>query len=141
MEGQHSFKHQKVITRNLYFTEDHEWIDFQGSVAYVGVCKFKLAGVKGIQNMDFVRTSEIYQAGDIIGSINYEMFKINIRMPVAGKLLNYNVELLSRRSNLLIDELRNNAWFASIIPTKPYDRLGLIFSSQYGLRAENTWKN
>ena len=141
MEKPNSFKHRKVIARNLYFTEDHEWIDFQGSVAYVGVCKFKLAGIKGIQNIDFVRTSEIYQAGDIIGSINYGMFRIDIHIPVTGKLFAYNLDLLSRSRELLIDQLKSNEWFASIIPTKPYDRIGLIISQQYQLKAKNTWKN
>lgn len=28
----------------MYYTRDHEWIDFQGSGAYVGVSNFKLSG-------------------------------------------------------------------------------------------------
>ncbi|SEN98147.1 hypothetical protein SAMN05660816_01801 [Niastella yeongjuensis] len=40
-----------TIKRNLYYTNDHEWIDFQGVVAYVGVCRFKLSGFKEIHKI------------------------------------------------------------------------------------------
>ena len=38
---------------DLYYTKDHEWISFQGAVAYTGVCTFKLIGFKEIQQVDF----------------------------------------------------------------------------------------
>jgi glycine cleavage system H lipoate-binding protein len=35
--------------KDLYYTRDYEWIDFQESVAYIGICSFKLAGIKKIE--------------------------------------------------------------------------------------------
>jgi len=38
----------KAAKRDLYYTNDHEWIDFQGTIAYTGICLFKLLGFKEI---------------------------------------------------------------------------------------------
>ena len=47
-------KNKESGTKDLYFTKDHEWIDFQGSVAYVGISYFKLIGFKEIQELIFI---------------------------------------------------------------------------------------
>ena len=46
-------KASKSVRKELYYTKDDEWIDFHGSVAYVGVCNAKLAGVKQIKKITF----------------------------------------------------------------------------------------
>jgi len=38
----------KAAKKDLYYTNDHEWIDFQGTIAYTGICLFKLLGFKEI---------------------------------------------------------------------------------------------
>jgi glycine cleavage system H protein len=48
-----------LIKRNIYYTNDHEWIDFQGSVAYIGVCRFKLSGFKEIHMIKFTEISDL----------------------------------------------------------------------------------
>jgi len=34
------------IVKDLYFTSDHEWVDFQGATAFTGICAFKLLDLK-----------------------------------------------------------------------------------------------
>jgi glycine cleavage system H protein len=44
---------EKTINKDLYYTKDHEWIDFRGAVANTGVCNFKLLGFKKIHQVQF----------------------------------------------------------------------------------------
>ena len=44
---------EKRLEKDRYFTNDHEWIDFQGNVAYTGICGFKLIGIKEIHQIVF----------------------------------------------------------------------------------------
>ena len=37
----------------VYYTYDHEWINFQGEFAYMGVCSFKLLGFRNIKDISF----------------------------------------------------------------------------------------
>jgi glycine cleavage system H protein len=71
MKQSQTIKQTKFLKRNLYFTRDHEWIDFQGSIAYTGVCPFKLKGIKNIDKIVFSQSGIICKAGDTIGSIYY----------------------------------------------------------------------
>ena len=141
MQQPNTPRQHKAIKRNLYFTEDHEWIDFQGSVAYVGVCKFKLKGIKVIQKIDFAQNAQIYQAGDIIGSIYYEEYKVDIHIPVAARVASFNEEHLNGDRKVLIDQPEDNGWFALIVPTMPYERKGLLTPQQYQLKEKNPWQS
>ena len=129
----------KLFKKDLYFTNDHEWIDFQGSVAYIGICPFKLKGIKAIEKIDFVEAGGLLKANEVIGSIYYGEYKINIHIPVTGKIVSYNEPLSTGNRELLLAQPENEGWFALIVPASPYDRKGLIMSEQYRLKTTRPW--
>ena len=139
MNQSNALLQSKNCTKDLYFTSDHEWIDFQGSVAYTGFCSFKLKGIKKIEKIDFVEAGNLFKANDIIGSIYYAEYKIDIHIPVAGRVLSFNDALASGNQNLLLEQPENNGWFALIVPASPYDRTGLLMSEQYRMKAKSPW--
>jgi glycine cleavage system H protein len=119
-----------TIKRDLYFTRDHEWIDFQGSVAYVGVCSFKLLGFKDVQQIFFNETSATIIRGEVITTIQYDDYLIDVHMPVHGKIIEFNETLLHSK-NLLLDKPLHNGWVALIAPSGPSERSDLLLPSQY----------
>lgn len=129
----------RTSKRDLYFTDDHEWIDFQGSVAYAGICPFKLKGIKSIERIEFAETTVIYQAGVVIGSLYYADYKIDIHIPVTGRILYFNEHLTNGNSAILLQHPENSGWFALLVPASPYDRKGLIISQQYQMKNRRTW--
>ena len=70
--------------RDLYYTNDYEGIEFQGSVAYIGLCPFKLARIKDIDKIEFSKENNTKESGDVIASVIYEDYKIDVHMPVSG---------------------------------------------------------
>jgi glycine cleavage system H protein len=121
----------KSIPREIYYTSDHEWIDFQGSIAYVGICFFKLKGFKKIHSITFKGSQEMRSQGDVIARVQYRDYIIDIHMPIEGKVLQFNDALLETNFHFLIDSAESDGWIAIIVPNKPKDRQNLLVSGQY----------
>ena len=128
----------KFTNKDLYYTKDHEWIDFQGSVAFTGVCRFKLIGFKEIHQLLFKASPGFLKKGDLIASIKYNDYQIEAHMPVDGKIVEVN-EALERNLNNLLRSTERDAWLAKIIPTQPYDRTGLLLPKQYQLNGKSKY--
>jgi glycine cleavage system H lipoate-binding protein len=124
-------KVEKSVKRDLYYTNDHEWIDFQGSVAYTGVCDFKLLGFKEIHQVRFRETSGFTKKGEVIATIEYKDYQVEAHMPVDGKLIRINEVLQTETPNLLLQYAENKGWIAAISPSQPYERKDLLRPEQY----------
>ena len=102
----------KSINKDLYYTDDHEWIDFQGSIAYIGVCGFKLSDFKEIHQVNFKEPTGFKKKGDIIATVIYNDYQIDAHMPVDGKIVEVNETLLSGDQNTLLQHPENSGWIA-----------------------------
>ncbi|MFL9484856.1 hypothetical protein ACI6Q2_18875 [Chitinophagaceae bacterium LWZ2-11] len=127
----------KTIAKDRYFTKDHEWIDFQGSVAYVGIGNFKLTGFKQIQQINFNDPFGFKSRGEIIATVKYNDYLIEVQMPVNGKIVELNKDLLSDNLNVLLQHAEDNCWIARIIPSEPYERKGLIPPKDYRMNRKS----
>ncbi|RXK60571.1 hypothetical protein ESA94_08885 [Lacibacter luteus] len=125
--------------KNLYFTQDHEWIDFQGSVAYTGICRFKLTGFKSVEEIKFYDAAGIKMKGEIIASIHYKEYQIEAHMPVDGKIIQINDHFLEGKYELLLSEPESIGWVALIIPFQPYERNGLLLPKEYSLNTKSKY--
>lgn len=127
----------QATKKDLYFTRDHEWIDFQGSVAYVGICNFKLTGFKQIQAIHFNEEQGFKKKGEVIATIESADYKIEAHMPVEGKVLQLNEKLVSGDPAMLLDCAESSAWVALIVPAQPHDRKGLLIAGEYRMNGKS----
>ena len=131
---------QPAIRKDQYYTRDHEWIDFQGKVAYIGVCKFKLTGFRQIQELKFIDASGFRKRGEVIATVRYNDYLIDVHMPVDGKVVQVNEKLLSGNPNILLDCAESSAWLAFIQPSLPHERNDLLMPKQYQMNCKSKWK-
>ena len=124
--------------RDLYYTNDYEWIDFLGAVAYIGICRFKLAAIKEIEKIEFSEENNSKKCGEVVASIFYEDYKIDVHMPVSGKIISINNSILSGNKNLVLLEPETSGYIALIGPSSPYDREGLIIPEKYRMSSKTT---
>ncbi len=82
----------KNTKRELYYSHDHEWIDFQAKVAYIGVSGFKRKEIKQIDQLVFTKNDSLKQ-GELIATIKYDDYLITVNMPVTGKIIQINQKL------------------------------------------------
>jgi glycine cleavage system H protein len=125
--------------KDLYYTSDHEWINFQGSVAYTGVCPFKLLGFKEIQQLRFAASQGFLKRGELIAAIKYNDYQIEARMPVDGNIVELNEILLRGNLNTLLQHAESTGWLALIAPSQPYDRKGLLLPKQYQMNGKSKY--
>ena len=130
---------EKSTNKDLYYTKDHEWIDFQGTVAYVGVCSFKLTGFKEIHQIIFNEPSGFKKQGEIIATIKYNDYLIEAHMPVDGKVVKFNEKLVSGNPNILLDCAETTGWIALIVPAQPYERKDLLLPKQYQMNGKSKY--
>lgn len=130
---------EKSSNKDLYYTKDHEWIDYQGSVAYVGVCSFKLLGFREVHQIIFNGVSGFMKQGEVIASVKYNDYRIDVHMPVDGKLVQINDTLVSGNQNILLQQPENSGWVALIVPTELYERKELLLPKQYQINSKNKY--
>lgn len=121
----------KQVKRDIYYTKEHEWIDYRGTIAYIGVSHFKLTGFRQIDQIIFGDTGGARKQGERIVTIRYNDYEVAVNMPVDGKIVCINESLLSGELNGLLQHAEGSAWIAQIIPNQPYDRKDLIMPEQY----------
>ena len=97
---------EKAMNKDLYFTKDHEWIDFQGTVAYVGICSFKLIGFREVQQIIFHGSTGFRKKGEVIASVQYNDYRIEAHMPVDGKVVEVNEVLVSGNPEYIVTTCR-----------------------------------
>ncbi|HKO81641.1 MAG TPA: hypothetical protein VJU78_14650 [Chitinophagaceae bacterium] len=130
-------KVKKLPNKDLYYTQNHEWIDFQGSVAYIGVCQFKLLGFKGVHQITFKEDSGFNRKSDVIAKIKYNDYQIEVHMPVDGKIVEFNENLISGNYDTLLLQPESTGWIAKIIPSQPYERKDLLLPQQYQMNGKS----
>jgi glycine cleavage system H protein len=130
---------EKIATSEIFYTKDHEWINFQDIIAYTGVCSFKLLGYKEIHEITFSNLEGFKKKGDRIATIKYNDYEIVAHMPVNGQILNVNRELLFVDKNILLRSPEKRGWIALIMPAEPHDRADLLRLKQY--ETKNKFKN
>ena len=128
----------KSSKKDIYYTNHHEWIDFQGSRAYIGLCSFKLSGFRDIHQITFNPSFGFVQQGAVIASIKYYDYVVEMRMPVDGKIIQLNPLLLNGGKQLLLEQPEDNGWIALIVPEEQYDTTDLLTPDQY--KEKNTIK-
>lgn len=116
---------------NLYYTNDYEWVRFQGQIAYIGICTFKLTGIRQIQDVEFTSTKLAKKRGEMVALLHYECYRIPIHMPIDGEILGFNEKLSGENPTIFLQQSEQNKWVALIVPDIPHQSEGLLSPEQY----------
>jgi glycine cleavage system H protein len=132
-------KSSQSARKDLYYTKDDEWIDFHGSVAYVGICSLKLANLKQIQKITFNKLYGFKKRGEVIATIKYKDHQVFAHMPVDGKVLEVNEKLINGNPNILLDCAESSGWITFIAPSMPHERTDLLLPKQYQMNGKSKY--
>ncbi len=125
--------------RDIYFTADHEWVAFSGTIAHIGVCAFKLTGFKEIKKIRFHKATGLKKKGELLATICYKDYQVTAHMPVDGKIMQLNTSLESGQYACLLEDPEGAGWLARIAPTQPYDRADLLLAKEYQLNGKSKY--
>lgn len=120
-----------VISRpRMQFTHDHEWIDYNGTVGFVGVSIFILKGIENIDSIKWYNRKGTIEKGTLIAEIHSEDVVIPIHAPVKCKFLGQNKKL-NDNLNLILESPQDNGWMFFITPSKFLNHERLLSLEEY----------
>jgi len=85
-----------------YYTETHEWVTVDDSVATIGITDYAQAQLGDVVFLELPRVGKLLEAGDSFGVIETVKAASDLYSPVAGtvtevnEILNANPELVNR---------------------------------------------
>ena len=78
---------------NLKYTEEHEWIRIEGSLAYVGITDYAQKELDELVYIEVESVGETLDKNEVFGTVEAVKTTSDLFMPVSGKVLEFNPEL------------------------------------------------
>ncbi len=100
------------VKKDLYYTEDHEWLKVEGNVATIGITDFAQHALGDIVYVELPEVDETFDAADEFAVIESVKAASDAYMPIAGKVVEINEELEDEPGLLNEDAYAN--WLVKI---------------------------
>lgn len=81
------------IVEGLLYSESHEWVKVDGSVAIIGVSDFAQAEMGDITYADLPSEDDEFAAGESFGALESVKASSELYCPVSGRVIAVNSEL------------------------------------------------
>ena len=81
------------IEENLYFTQEHEWVDIDGVIAMIGITTFAQSELGDIVFIEFPEIGDSFKKGDTLGTIEAVKTVADLYAPISGEIIELNSEL------------------------------------------------
>ncbi|GAA3933509.1 hypothetical protein GO495_17245 [Chitinophaga oryziterrae] len=114
----------------INFTNNHEWIDFNGTVGFVGVSAYRLKGISNIVNIIWHHHKGMINKGTLIAEIHTADQIIPIHAPLSCKYLGRN-QKLSGNLNLVLESPQDNGWVFFVTSLKFGNQEPLLSPENY----------
>ena len=114
---------------NLKYTNDHEWIRFEGNEACVGITDYAQSELGEIVFVDITTVGETLDKSDVFGSIEAVKTVSDLLMPVAGNVIEVNPDL-ENQPELVNSDPYGKGWIIRI-ETSEEDLEGLMDAEAY----------
>jgi glycine cleavage system H protein len=96
-----------------YYTETHEWVALDGSVATVGITDFAQAQLGDVVFLELPRIGKLLEAGDTFGVVESVKAASDLYSPVAGTVLEVN-ETLNANPEHVNEDPYGSGWLIRV---------------------------
>ena len=96
-----------VVLKNLFYTEEHEWIKVEGNKAYIGITDFAQHSLGSIVYVELPEVDDEFSKGEAFGVVESVKAASDVYIPVSGKIVEINEEAVDS------PEVINNAPYES----------------------------
>jgi glycine cleavage system H protein len=115
---------------NVKYTSEHEWIRFEGDVAYVGITDYAQDQLGDIVFVDIPTVGETLAKGDTFGTIEVVKTISDLFIPVGGEVLEQN-EALADNPELVNNDPYGEGWIVKLAPADPAEANELLDAEAY----------
>ncbi len=100
------------VLEDLLYTEDHEWVKVEGDEALVGLADYAQDALGDIVYVDLPDEDDEFDAEEAFAAVESVKAAADVYMPVEGKIVEINEELLDDPALLNEDPYEN--WIVKI---------------------------
>lgn len=115
---------------NVKYTNEHEWIRFEGEEAYVGITDYAQTQLGDIVFVDVPTEGETLEKGETFGSIEVVKTVSDLFLPVGGEILEVN-PALEENPELVNKDPYGEGWIIKIKPTDASEADNLLDAEAY----------
>ena len=115
---------------NLRYTEDHEWIRLEGSVATIGITDFAQHELGDIVYIDISAKGKALAAEEVFGTVEAVKTVSDLFLPAAGTITEINPALESQ-PELVNSDPYGEGWMVKMTVDNPADIEQLLSADAY----------
>ena len=115
---------------NVKYTNEHEWIRFEGEEAYVGITDYAQTQLGDIVFVDVPTEGETLEKGETFGSIEVVKTVSDLFLPVGGEILGVN-PALEENPELVNKDPYGEGWIVKIKPSDASEADDLLDAEAY----------
>ena len=115
---------------NVKYTNEHEWIRFEGEEAYVGITDYAQTQLGDIVFVDVPTEGETLEKGETFGSIEVVKTVSDLFLPVGGEILEVN-PALEENQELVNKDPYGEGWIVKIKPSDASEADDLLDAEAY----------
>lgn len=117
------------LLENLLYSKDHEWVKIDGDKAYIGITDYAQHSLGDIVFVELPEVGLEISAGETFGVVESVKAASDLLMPVNGKVLQINEELID--SPELVNEDAYVNWMIAVELTNKEDLKELLNNKSY----------
>ena len=115
---------------NLKYTKEHEWINFNGDTAIVGITEFASQELGDIVFIEVETVGQTLNEEDTFGTIEAVKTVSDLFMPVSGEIIELNPKL-GDTPEIVNQDPYGEGWLVKIKIDAAADQAELLSASQY----------
>ena len=115
--------------KELFYSNDHEWVKIQGNKAYVGISDFAQHALEDIVFVELPEIDAEFTSGDVFGVIESVKAASDMIIPLSGKVLVINEDIVD--NPVLVNDDCYENWMLLIEISNVEEIKGLMNEAQY----------
>ena len=119
----------------LYYSESHEWVKVEGSVAVIGITDFAQHAMGDLSYVDMPEVDDELEAGEEFGAVESVKAASDLFCPVSGTVVEIN-EALEDAPELLNEDAFAN-WIMKVEMSDPSELETLMDAAAYEAMCAN----
>lgn len=100
------------ILEGLRYSEDHEWVNVDGDVAYIGITDYAQSNLGDIVFFELPEVGTVLEAGDMLSTVDSVKAASEIYSPISGTVVKVNNQLTDTPE--MVNEDPYESWIAAV---------------------------
>ena len=118
------------IIEDLYYSKEHTWLKIEGNIGTVGITEFAQSELGEIVYVDLPNNDYKFNQSEIFGSVEALKTVSDLFMPISGKVIETNKELL-KEPTLVNSDPFATGWMMKIAIINIEEVKNLLSAEQY----------